>query len=514
MTLAQRLNMRQSQQLVMTPQLMQSIKLLTLSNIELSSFIEAEMERNPLLVLDDGGSGEASDQPANADVSQDISKAADPQPEWAGDTPALPVSEQFDTDVDNVFTPEAPDAATAPDPLAERQIVSDGPSATPIGGGEAGEAFDFEAMVATELGLHDVLDQQIGLLGLCPADRLIAADLLEWVDQAGYMRAEPAEVAERLGTEIADVEAVLEVLQTLEPAGVFARDLQQCLALQLAARDRLDPAMAALLENLDLLARREFAALEKACGVDREDIIEMVHEIRALDPKPGTAFSTTHTQTVVPDVIVTQAPDGSWAITLNQDSLPRVLVDRDYHATVAASATGENDKAFLTDCLQTANWLTKSLDQRAKTVLKVSAEIVAQQDGFLVHGVELLRPLNLKQVADAIEVHDSTVSRVTTNKYMQTPRGIFELKYFFSSGVGEAGAGEAHSAVAVKHRIQQMVDAETPNAILSDDAIVDALGSHGIDIARRTVAKYRDALSIPSSVQRRREKRGLAAKAS
>ena len=272
--------------------------------------------------------------------------------------------------------------------------------------------------------------------------------------------------------------------------------------------------MAALLENLDLLAKREFAALEKACGVDREDIIEMVHEIRALDPKPGTAFSTTHTQTVVPDVIVTQAPDGSWAITLNQDSLPRVLVDRDYHATVAASATGENDKAFLTDCLQTANWLTKSLDQRAKTVLKVSAEIVAQQDGFLVHGVELLRPLNLKQVADAIEMHDSTVSRVTTNKYMQTPRGIFELKYFFSSGVGEAGAGEAHSAVAVKHRIQQMVDAETPNAILSDDAIVDALGSHGIDIARRTVAKYRDALSIPSSVQRRREKRGLAAKAS
>ncbi|MEO0636461.1 MAG: RNA polymerase factor sigma-54 [Pseudomonadota bacterium] len=514
MTLAQRLNIRQSQQLVMTPQLMQSIKLLTLSNIELSSFIESEVERNPLLVLEDGAPDlRSADAPANIDLVSNADGSADPQTDWSGDAPAPLVADQFDTDVDNVFTPEAPDASAAPDPLAQRQLASDGPSAAPIGAGEPGEAFDLEAMAADEQSLQDVLEQQIALLGLCPADRVIAAALLESIDEAGYLRAELPEIADRLGTEPADVDAVLEVLQTLEPAGVFAVDLRQCLALQLAARDRLDPAMAALLDHLDLLAKREFAALEKACDVDREDIIDMVREVRALDPKPGTAFTNVPMQTVVPDVIVRQAPDGSWSIHLNQDSLPRVLVDRDYHATVAASATQDADKEFLTNCLQTANWLTKSLDQRAKTVLKVAAEIVAQQDGFLVHGVELLRPLNLKQVADAIEMHDSTVSRVTTNKYMQTPRGIFELKYFFSSGVGESGAGEAHSAVAVKHRIQQMVDAESPKAVLSDDAIVDALGQQGIEIARRTVAKYRDALSIPSSVQRRREKRGMTVNA-
>ena len=316
-------------------------------------------------------------------------------------------------------------------------------------------------------------------------------------------------MAERLGVPLERVEQVLRLIHGFEPTGVGARNLAECLRLQLQEQDRYDPAMEQLLSHLDLLARRDFAALRRICGVDDEDLAEMVAEIRRLDPKPGLRFGGGPIQPVVPDVYVRQAADGGWNVELNSDVLPRVLVNQTYFAKVAVSAKSETDKTYLTDCLQTANWLTRSLEQRAKTILKVATEIVRQQDGFLTQGVEHLRPLNLRTVADAIGMHESTVSRVTSNKYVATPRGIFEMKYFFTASIAATRGGEAHSAEAVRFRIKQMIDLETPTDVLSDDAIVQKLRDSGIDIARRTVAKYREGLRIPSSVERRREKQTM-----
>jgi RNA polymerase sigma-54 factor len=264
--------------------------------------------------------------------------------------------------------------------------------------------------------------------------------------------------------------------------------------------------MQALVEHIDLLARRELAALRKLCGVGEDDLSDMIAEIRQLNPKPGLAFGSTPVQPIVPDVFVRAAPDGSFMIELNSDTLPKVLVNQTYYTQVTKSVKNDREKSYLADCLQTATWLMRALDQRAKTILKVSEEIVRQQDGFFVHGVQHLRPLNLKTVADAIGMHESTVSRVTANKYMATSRGIFELKYFFTSAIASTDGGDAHSAEAVRHRIRQLIDAETSQDVLSDDTIVERLKAAGINIARRTVAKYREAMRIPSSVQRRREK--------
>jgi RNA polymerase sigma-54 factor len=320
------------------------------------------------------------------------------------------------------------------------------------------------------------------------------------------VRGELETTAEKLGASVAEVEHVLGILQTFDPPGVGARDLGECLAIQLKERDRYDPAMAALVANLDLLAKRDFAALKRITGVDEEDLHDMIGEIRRLNPKPGLAFGGGIVQPVVPDVFVRARPNGEWNVELNSDTLPRVLINQSYYASVSKTAKSDTEKTFLAECLQTANWLTRSLDQRARTILKVATEIVRQQDSFLAHGVQHLRPLNLRIVADAIGMHESTVSRVTANKYMATPRGIFELKYFFSSSIAAADGGEAHSAEAVRDRIRRMIDAESADDILSDDTIVQKLKSDGVDIARRTVAKYREAMRIPSSVQRRREK--------
>jgi len=277
--------------------------------------------------------------------------------------------------------------------------------------------------------------------------------------------------------------------------------------LQLKERNRYDPQIALFLENLDLLARHDIAKLRKIVGVDMDELSDMINEIKGLNPKPGLALGSVQVQPVVPDVIIRPASDGSWLVELNSETLPRVLVDRSYFARVSRTANSDSDKEYLSECLQTANWLVKSLDQRARTILKVAREIVRQQDGFFTYGIQHLRPLNLKTVAEAISMHESTVSRVTSNKYMATSRGIFELKYFFTSAIASAENGEAYSSESVRYRIKQLIDAEKVEAVLSDDQIVAMLRRDGIDIARRTVAKYRDALRIPSSVQRRRRKR-------
>jgi RNA polymerase sigma-54 factor len=501
MALSQRLQLRQTQSLVMTPQLLQAIKLLQLSHLDLTAYVDNEIERNPLLERDTGeepanGEGEAAETPA----------AAEPPPaDWLSDefeTSRAALEKNLDTDLENVFPDEpsaaVPRAEAQPQPYLEWSGL--GPS------GRADDDYNLEAFIASEPTLADHLAEQLALATSDPTERLIGQYLLDLVNEAGYLVGDPVEVADKLGAPVAKVEAVLALLQTFSPPGVCARNLAECLAIQLKERDRFDPAMQALVARLDLLAKRDFAALRRCCCVGDDDIVDMIAEIRQLDPKPGIKFGSTVVQPVIPDVFVRPGPDGSWLIELNSDTLPKVLVNQAYYARVASSTKKEADKTYLGDCLQSAAWLVRALDQRAKTILKVATEIVRQQEAFLIHGVEHLRPLNLKTVAEAIGMHESTVSRVTANKSMATPRGTFELKFFFTSAIAAANGGEAHSAEAVRHRIKQLIDAETASEVLSDDTIVDKLRAAGIDIARRTVAKYREAMRIPSSVQRRRDK--------
>ena len=333
---------------------------------------------------------------------------------------------------------------------------------------------------------------------------MIGAHLIALLSPAGRLTAEPAAIAEAMVLPLERVEAVRTLMMRFDPPGLFARDLKECLAAQLADRNRLDPAIQALLDNLELLARRETRKLMAICGVDSEDLAEMIGEIRALDPKPGATWDSVPAPMVVPDILMRQNPDGSWLLELNPDTMPRVLVNERFYARVTPKARKE-DRVFLAERLANANWLVRSLQQRAQTILKVAAEIVRQQDGFLRHGVAYLRPLILRDIAEAVEMHESTVSRVTSNKYIATPRGTYELKYFFTTAL-HGTDGESHSAEAVRHRIRTLIEAETPEEVLSDDAIVLVLRGEGVDIARRTVAKYREALHIPNSVQRRREK--------
>jgi RNA polymerase sigma-54 factor len=505
MALTQRLEIRQSHALVMTPQLMQAIKLLQLSNLDLATYVETELERNPL--LERTGEGEvpaasAAERMAERDgAAAAESGGADWQGEDSGE-PRAATEDARDSPLDQGFD-EAD--AVAPRAAAEMPPGYSEWSGTGSTRREDGD-YNLEAFVSIERTLTDHLAEQLALAVGDPARRMIGQYLIDMVDEAGYLPGELASVAEKLGAPLREVDAVLEILQAFDPPGVCARSLTECLALQLKERDRFDPAMQALVAHLDLLAKRDLAALRKLCGVNEEDLADMIGEIRQLNPKPGLAFGTTLVQPIVPDVFVRPGPDGGWTIELNSDTLPKVLVNQSYYADVAKTAKNDKDKTYLADCLQTATWLIRALDQRAKTILKVATEIVRQQDAFFASGVQHLRPLNLKTIADAIGMHESTVSRVTANKYMATSRGIFELKYFFTSAIAAADGGEAHSAEAVRHRIKQLIDAESAQDVLSDDTIVERLRAAGIDIARRTVAKYREAMRIPSSVQRRREK--------
>ncbi len=531
MALTQRLEFRQSQSLVMTPQLMQAIKLLQLSNIDLSAFVEEELERNPLLERANDGTeppvaGEPTPERAEFSDSDDSGSAYDDdavtersgmdngasdnfepaQEEWMNRDlgSRAEIEQTLDTGLDNLFSEEPAEAAA-------RTAQDAAPTAyTEWGGGASNDdSYNLEAFVAAEITLGSHLAEQLAVAFATPAQCMIGQYLIDLVDEAGYVPADLGQAAERLGASPKEVEAVLAVLQKFDPPGVCARNLSECLAIQLRELNRYDPAMQALVEHLDLLAKRDIAALRKLCGVDDDDITDMIGEIRRLDPKPGLKFGSARTQTMVPDVYVRPGPDGGWHVELNSDTLPRVLVNQIYYTELSKTIRKDGDKSYFTDCMQNATWLVRALDQRARTILKVATEIVRQQDGFFTHGVAHLRPLNLKAVADAIQMHELTVSRVTANKYMATNRGSFELKYFFTASIASADGGEAHSAEAVRHRIKQMIDAEDPAVILSDDTIVERLRASGIDIARRTVAKYREAMRIPSSVQRRRDKQSM-----
>ncbi len=507
MALTPRLEIRQSQSLTLTPQLMQSIRLLQLSHVELNSFVEEEMLRNPLLEREehpapDAGAtaeGIAAERDGRARDGSSMLELVEAGQQLLS---ATRIAQDMDTDTASLF----------PEQVGQDSLsASMSPPAAGPGGGGGADAPQIDQYVASRITLSDHLAEQVCLMVDDPGDRLIARNLIDSLDDQGYLRVDCATIARQLGATPEQVEGVLKRVQGCEPAGIFARDLRECLMLQLADRDRLDPMMQALLDNLELVGTHDFDRLMQRTGASAEDLRGMLAEIRELDPRPGRAFDGAPLQAVVPDVFVREGPDGGWQIELNTEVLPRVLVNRTYYASVSRQARGPKEKEFLVDCLQTANWLTKSLDQRAQTILKVAREIVSQQDGFFAHGIAHLRPMTLKNVADAIQMHESTVSRVTSNKYMATPRGLFEMKYFFTTALGSSEGGDTHSAESVRHFIQKMIEGEEISAILSDDTIAERLEKeHGINVARRTVAKYREGLNIPSSVVRRRQKKAAA----
>ena len=490
MAVSPRLDLRQSQSLVMTPQLQQAIKLLQLSNLELGDFVEQAVSENPLL------------EKANPAPEDAPPPAVEPAPQ-RGDEDNLDDSRGGET-WDGAQSALA-DSGFADSTLPDWGTPGGGSGSASGGGMGEDDLPSLEARLEETPSLRAHLMAQIGERVTTPRARLIAESLIDSLDDNGYLATPVTDLAELLGIEAVQVESVRHVLLGLDPVGVFATSLGECLACQLDQANRLDPAMRALLDNLALLASRDFARLQAICGVDSADLADMAAEIRALQPRPAQAFGGAPSQTVVPDILMHTRPDGSFALELNPDTLPRVLVNNRYHARVSAHARTKDEKSFISERLQSANWLVRALDQRANTILKVAGEIVRGQQLFFLRGIAHLRPLTLRDVAEAIEMHESTVSRVTANKYIATPRGTYELKYFFTAAIGGSG-GDTHSAESVRHRIKALIQAEKPDAVLSDDKLVALLRSEGIDIARRTVAKYREAMKIPSSTRRRREK--------
>ncbi len=502
MALGPRLDLRQSQSLVMTPQLQQAIKLLALSNLEIEAFIGEALDANPLL-----------------DIA--APDAADPTPE------ALPEEQRRTTlessAVDQLIgegRAESDQPLDIDPTLIDRDIDPGDVPARNVDAGEWGAALDGafnpdqtfpERSSDEEQTLARHLEEQLGLATGDVGLRATASYIIGLLDEAGYLSASLAEIAADLGVDLAQAKAALSLVQSLEPPGVGARDLAECLCLQAKAADRYDPIMARFLDNLDLVARGEFARLKRLCRVDDEDLADMLAELRGYDPRPGTRFAPGTSEAVTPDILITERAatkekEAGWDIQLNQATLPRLIVNRSYYLELKTGCTDKDAKGWLSEKLTDANWLIKALDQRQRTILKVAAELVKQQDGFFRHGVRQLRPLTLRTVAEAIEMHESTVSRVTANKYLHCARGTFELKYFFTSGVGQTDGEGGASAEAVKAAIRQLIDAEDAKAILSDDTLVDMLKERGFDLARRTVAKYREAIGLGSSVQRRRLK--------
>ena len=488
MAIAPRLQQKQSQSLVMTPQLQQAIKLLQLSNIELAAFVEEQLESNPILERgtgDENRRGEDGEGPSAADDYSEISL----------DAPQGPAAEQMD----------APSHAM--DSEATVADVGGNVDWSKAGsGGSFNGSSEYDPMdnTAAEISLSEHLNAQLAMAIKDPKERMIGTYLIDHVDENGYLRADLEDIADRLGVTVNRIMSCLTTLQTFEPTGVFARDLRECLILQLREKELYDLPMSLLVDNLELLAKHDLTKLMKLCDLDKEALMEKTAQLRAMSPKPGLAYGGEMAAAVEPDVFIRETSNGGWAVELNSDTLPRVLVNHRYFAQVSAQSSDEETQTFMTECQQNANWLVKSLDQRARTILKVSTEIIKQQDGFFAYGIDHLRPLNLKQVADAIEMHESTVSRVTSNKFMSTPRGMFELKYFFTASIPSNDGSEAHSAEAVRHKIKILISEETRKTVKSDDKLVDLLRDQGVEIARRTVAKYRESLGIPSSVERRR----------
>src|SRR5437868_15132645 len=480
MGLGPSLTIRQSQSLVLTPQLRQAIQLLQLSNLELDAFIAEELSKNPLL---EARSDEGGDEQTGGDFVDDESDG-DEAPEDPG--------------ADNLIMGQADDDRPLDVDRESEALETDSFSDVVTSGGSE-EGFDFERVEYAAASLAQYLTDQLHGASGDVGD--LARIIAETLDETGYLTVPLEQISELTGAPVGLIEQALELVQGLDPPGVGARSLAECLALQAKAADRYDPAMARLIDNLDLLSKGRTADLKRICGVDDEDLGDMFRELRAYDPKPGCRFSGAASQDVSPDIFVRRTRAG-FAVELNQATLPRLLVNRRYYQELKSGPQDKASRAWLSECLQSANWLVKALDQPARTIVKTVSEIVKRQQGFFERGVSAMKPMTLREVADAIGMHESTVSRVTSNKYLLSDRGLYELKYFFGSGVASAEGEGGAAAEAVKAGIREVIDAETE--ILSDDAIAALLKQRGFDVARRTVFKYREAMGIGSSIQRRR----------
>ena len=477
MGLGPSLSIRQTQALVLTPQLQQAIKLLQLSNLELDAFIAEELSKNPLL------EAQAGEDEREAPIQSTDDSDGDEAPDDPGADHLIMGQAEDDRPLDVDWTAEALETDSFNDVVTSS-------------GGE--EAFDFERVQYSAASLAEHLQDQLHGQSGDVGD--LARIITETLDETGYLTVSLDQIAELTGASLPLLERALALVQGLDPPGVGARSLAECLALQAKAADRYDPAMARLIDNLDLLSKGRMQDLKRICGVDDEDLADMIRELRAYDPKPGCRFSASATEEVSPDVFVRKSR-GGYSVELNQATLPRLLVNRRYYQELKAGPQDKASRAWLSECLQSASWLVKALDQRARTIVKVVSEIVKRQQGFFDRGVSAMKPMTLREVAEAIEMHESTVSRVTSNKYLLCDRGLFELKYFFGSGV-QSTEGEGAAAEAVKAGIREIIDHETE--VLSDDAIAALLKQRGFDCARRTVVKYRESMGIGSSIQRRR----------
>ncbi len=496
---------RQAQTLVMTQALQQSIKLLQLSSTELQEYIDAELEKNPLLTKEEGETEADRDARETAEAEAEASTSPEEE-ETRGDATEIKVSDS-DYSVNESLVEES-----YGDEWSEGEVHQISAGAQGSGGhyDEDDEGYGIESASARDKTLREFILEQIHMDITDPTEQRIAEKLADLLDEAGYLREELKPLAQSLGITAAEVEAVLKRLQQMEPVGVFARSLTECLRLQLKDMDRLDPVMETFLDNIELMGSGDLSSLRKKCNADAEDFAQMIADIRRCNPKPGLGFAREDSQAVIPDVIVRRAKGGGWHLELNPEAMPRVLINRQYATTVGARADDKEAKKFVSDQMANANWLIKALDQRANTILKVATEIVKQQEKFLVHGIRFLKPLVLKDIAAAVGMHESTISRVTTAKFMATPRGTLELKFFFTSSINAGSGANDFSSKTVQYYIKELVQSEDPKDTLSDDAIVKRLKDRNIDVARRTVTKYREEMNIPSSVVRRRQKASIA----
>ncbi|MDJ0979459.1 MAG: RNA polymerase factor sigma-54 [Erythrobacter sp.] len=498
MALGPRLDLRQSQSLVMTPQLQQAIKLLAASNLEIETFIGEALDTNPLLEAGSTSSESHGDPGEPDDIPREEFTADQLMAQGTGEADAPLDLDAGALDLDR----ETGDGAT----LSRGAGLDDWGGGLNAATGFEGEALDFDALHEADITLGEHLRSQIGAVVRDEREAFIAHHIIGLLDDAGYLPFDLSDIAQDLGVARDKAKRALAAVQALDPSGVGARDLAECLAIQAREADRYDPCMAQLINNLELVAQGEIARLKRLCKVDEEDLADMLAELRGYNPKPGLAFAPSQDTAIVPDILIKPNEKGGWDIALNEETLPRLVVNREYFVELSSAEQDPEAQGWLKEKLADAHWLVRALDQRQKTILKTASEIVKQQEGFFRHGVSELKPLTLREVAEKIEMHESTVSRVTSNKYLWCERGSFELKYFFSSGVASSD-GEGASSEAIKARIKALTDAEDPKKVLSDQKLADTLNEEGFDLARRTVAKYREAIGIGSSAQRRRAKK-------
>ncbi len=486
MALGLELKLRMGMQLVMTPQLQMAIRLLQMSSMDLAEYLQEELDKNPLLERSEEKSVDGSEERTEPPASQTANETGE-TPEASSDLPEPPPSEER-------LSTDLPVDADWSDVYGD----SHGTSSFEMPSGS--EAPPLENTLTRGDTLADHLTWQLGVSALNERERTLGMAIIDAIDDNGYLTVTLDNLAEITGATLEEVEDALVLIQSFEPAGVAARSLAECLRMQLKSRKLAHHPYSTLLEHLEDLARRDFRKLKRVLKVNDEELSEAVALIQSLNPKPGLAFGSDQANYIAPDVFV-RKHEGEWIVEVNPDTMPKLRINRNYES-VLENRINPDDKRFLAENARSAQWLIKSLEQRSSTIYRVAESIVRFQKDFLEYGPEHLKPLILKDVADDIGVHESTTSRVTSNKYMHTHRGIFELKYFFSSSLASQ-SGETHSSEAVKYKIKKLVESEPPRRPHSDEKLAKLLQEQGIAVARRTVAKYRDALNIPSSSRRK-----------